>query len=93
MGSTRRKTRSRPETSMPRRSRPHTKGCCERHSRTRDVRELPVASIRGHWDSYYRNIVDAIQGRQELAVTAEQAREVVRVLDAAVESWAAASCH
>jgi scyllo-inositol 2-dehydrogenase (NADP+) len=50
------------------------------------VRESPVATIRGHWDSYYSNIVDAIHGRQELAVTAEQAREVVRVLDAAVQS-------
>jgi scyllo-inositol 2-dehydrogenase (NADP+) len=50
------------------------------------VRETPVATIRGHWDSYYSNIVETIHGREELAVTAEQAREVVRVLDAAVES-------
>jgi scyllo-inositol 2-dehydrogenase (NADP+) len=52
------------------------------------VRESPVATVRGHWDSYYSNIVDVIHGRQELAVTALQAREVVRVLDAAVQSSA-----
>ncbi len=50
------------------------------------TRELPIATVRGHWDSYYRNIVDAIGGRRELSVTAEQAREVVRILDAAVLS-------
>jgi scyllo-inositol 2-dehydrogenase (NADP+) len=48
--------------------------------------ESPVTTVRGHWDSYYRNIVETIQGREELSVTAEQAREVVRVLDAAVQS-------
>jgi scyllo-inositol 2-dehydrogenase (NADP+) len=50
------------------------------------VCEEPVPTIRGHWDSYYRNIAETILGREELAVTAEQAREVVRVLDAAVRS-------
>jgi scyllo-inositol 2-dehydrogenase (NADP+) len=48
--------------------------------------ENRVATVRGHWDSYYRNIADVIGGRAELAVTAEDAREVVRVLDAAVLS-------
>jgi scyllo-inositol 2-dehydrogenase (NADP+) len=48
--------------------------------------EVPVSTVRGHWDSYYRNIAEVIEGRAELAVTAEQAREVVRVLDAAVQS-------
>jgi scyllo-inositol 2-dehydrogenase (NADP+) len=50
------------------------------------IRESPVPTVRGHWDSYYRNIAEAIEGREPLAVTAEQAREVVRVLDAAVQS-------
>ena len=36
------------------------------------------------WDAYYANTADHLQGRTPLAVTAEQAREVVRVLDAAV---------
>jgi predicted dehydrogenase len=48
--------------------------------------EIHVPSVRGHWDSYYRNIAEVIEGRAELAVTAEEAREVVRVLDAAVRS-------
>jgi scyllo-inositol 2-dehydrogenase (NADP+) len=49
-------------------------------------RETQVATTRGHWDSYYRNIAETILGREEVAVTAEQAREVVRVLDAAVQA-------
>ena len=48
--------------------------------------EFTFPTIRGHWDSYYQNIALAIEGREPLAVTAEQAREVVRVLDAAVRS-------
>ena len=39
--------------------------------------------MRGHWDSYYRNIAEYLEGRAPLAVTAEQAREVVRLLEAA----------
>jgi scyllo-inositol 2-dehydrogenase (NADP+) len=50
------------------------------------IRESPVPTVRGHWDSYYRNVAEAIEGREPLAVTAEQAREVVRVLDAAIQS-------
>jgi len=45
-----------------------------------------VDPVRGHWDSYYANIADHLLGRAPLAVTAEQAREVVRVLDAAARS-------
>jgi scyllo-inositol 2-dehydrogenase (NADP+) len=50
------------------------------------LHENRLPSVRGHWDSYYRNVAEAITGRAELAVTAEEAREVVRVLDAAVQS-------
>jgi scyllo-inositol 2-dehydrogenase (NADP+) len=50
------------------------------------VFENRVATVRGHWDSYYQNIALAIEGRAKLAVKAEEAREVVRVLDAAVQS-------
>ena len=53
------------------------------------VVEGPVATVRGHWDSYYANIADHLAGRAPLAVTAEQAREVVRVLDAAGRASAA----
>jgi scyllo-inositol 2-dehydrogenase (NADP+) len=48
--------------------------------------DTPVGTQRSHWDSYYANIADHLEGRAPLAVTAEQAREVVRVLDAAVRS-------
>jgi scyllo-inositol 2-dehydrogenase (NADP+) len=48
--------------------------------------EAPYPTVRGHWDSYYRNIADFLHGRSPLAVTAEQAREVVRLLEAAVQS-------
>lgn len=47
-------------------------------------RRLP--SIRSHWDAYYANIAAHLTRSEPLAVTAEQGREVVRVLEAAVES-------
>ncbi len=53
---------------------------------TEASRESPVATVRAHWDSYYHNIAEVLHGREKLSVTAEQAREVVRVLDAAVQS-------
>jgi scyllo-inositol 2-dehydrogenase (NADP+) len=51
-----------------------------------EVVESRVPSIRAHWDSYYANIAAHLQGREPLAVTAEEGREVVRVLEAAVQS-------
>ena len=51
-----------------------------------EVIESRVATVHGHWDSYYRNIADHLLGRAPLAVTAEQAREVVRLLEAATQS-------
>jgi scyllo-inositol 2-dehydrogenase (NADP+) len=50
------------------------------------VVETRLPTIRAHWDEYYRNIAEHLAGRAPLAVTAEQAREVVRVLDAAALS-------
>jgi scyllo-inositol 2-dehydrogenase (NADP+) len=50
--------------------------------------EEVVPTVRGHWDAYYANVADALLGRAPLAVTAEQAREVVRVLEAAARSAA-----
>jgi scyllo-inositol 2-dehydrogenase (NADP+) len=43
-------------------------------------------TVRGHWDGYYRNIVEHLSAGAPLAVTAEEGREVVRVLEAAVQS-------
>jgi scyllo-inositol 2-dehydrogenase (NADP+) len=45
-----------------------------------------LETIRGHWDSYYSNIADHLLGRAPLTVSAEDGREVVRVLDAANQS-------
>lgn len=51
-----------------------------------EIVETRVPTVRAHWDGYYHNIAEHLAGRQPLAVTAEQAREVVRVLEAAVRS-------
>jgi scyllo-inositol 2-dehydrogenase (NADP+) len=48
--------------------------------------ETVIPTLRGHWDDYYTNIVAALEGRTPLAVTAEQAREVVRILEAATRA-------
>jgi scyllo-inositol 2-dehydrogenase (NADP+) len=48
--------------------------------------EIPFPTVRGHWDSYYNNIADHLLRNAPLEVTAEQAREVVRVLEAATQS-------
>ncbi len=45
-----------------------------------------VPTLRGAWDSYYAGIAAHLIQGAPLPVTAEQAREVVRVLDAAVAS-------
>jgi len=45
--------------------------------------ETELEPVRGSWDAYYANVAEHLLGRAPLAVTAEQAREVVRVLDAA----------
>ncbi|CAN5872308.1 Gfo/Idh/MocA family oxidoreductase [soil metagenome] len=45
-----------------------------------------VETLPGAYQSYYANIYDAIQGRAELAVTAEQATNVIRVIEAAMRS-------
>jgi scyllo-inositol 2-dehydrogenase (NADP+) len=48
--------------------------------------ETPIATYRGSWDAYYANIAEYLAGEAPLAVSAEQGREVVRVLSAAVRS-------
>lgn len=52
------------------------------------VRETIVPTVRGSWDAYYGNIAAHLRANAPLAVTAEQGREVVRVLDAALQSCA-----
>ncbi len=45
-----------------------------------------IPSVRSRWDDYYANIAAHLTRGEPLAVTAEQGREVVRVLDAALRS-------
>ena len=61
-------------------------GILRRSLGSSEVVESRIPSIRAHWDSYYANIAAHLTGREPLAVTAEQAREVVRVLEAATRS-------
>ncbi|WP_422931222.1 Gfo/Idh/MocA family oxidoreductase [Singulisphaera sp. PoT] len=51
-------------------------------------RESRIDTVRGHWDGYYANIAEHLLERVPLIVTAEQGREVVRVLEAADHSAA-----
>ena len=46
----------------------------------------PFETRRGSWDSYYANIAAHLARGEPLAVTAEQASEVVRLLEAATTS-------
>jgi scyllo-inositol 2-dehydrogenase (NADP+) len=55
--------------------------------RTLGAEPTPVPPpVRGGWDAYYANIADHLLRGARLAVTAEEGREVVRVLEAAVIS-------
>jgi scyllo-inositol 2-dehydrogenase (NADP+) len=62
---------------------PAERAILRRSTETGEVVESAVETVRGSWDAYYANIADHLRGRAPLEVTAEQAREVVRVLDAA----------
>ncbi len=48
--------------------------------------DSPLQILRSSWDAYYENIAAHLNGEAPLAVTAEDGREVVRVLEAAVRS-------
>jgi scyllo-inositol 2-dehydrogenase (NADP+) len=65
---------------------PQHQGILRRSGEDGQVVESRVATVRAHWDEYYRNVAEHLAGRSSLAVTAEQAREVVRVLEAATLS-------
>ncbi|HKG20368.1 MAG TPA: oxidoreductase [Blastocatellia bacterium] len=47
-----------------------------------------IETIAGGYDSFYRNIVETIGGRAELAVKPEEARNTIRIIELAVESSA-----
>jgi scyllo-inositol 2-dehydrogenase (NADP+) len=61
-------------------------GILSRATEAGEVVQSRIPSIRAHWDSYYASIAGHLVHGEPLAVTAEQAREVVRVLEAAVRS-------
>jgi scyllo-inositol 2-dehydrogenase (NADP+) len=60
----------------------------ETRLRTSGGEEVTVEKAEGGWDAFYKNVSEHLAGRAPLAVTAEQAREVVRVLEAADRSAA-----
>jgi scyllo-inositol 2-dehydrogenase (NADP+) len=60
---------------------PDARGLVRR--RGQDPTPLPTLWPRPSWDAYYANIARHLTDGEPLAVTAEQAREVVRVLEAA----------
>jgi predicted dehydrogenase len=43
-------------------------------------------TIRGHWMDLYQNVADAINGKGELVVKAEEVRDVLRIIELARES-------
>lgn len=51
-----------------------------------DVSEIVPSEI-GSGQDFYRNLVDVLDGRDELIVRPEQARDVIRILEAAERSW------
>jgi scyllo-inositol 2-dehydrogenase (NADP+) len=48
--------------------------------------EGKVETIAGCYQAFYHNIVDAIGGRQEIAVRPEEARNTIRIIELAIES-------
>ncbi len=65
---------------------PQHEGILRRAGDSGETVETRVATVHAHWDGFYRNIADHLGGGTPLAVTAEEAREVVRVLEAASRS-------
>jgi scyllo-inositol 2-dehydrogenase (NADP+) len=51
----------------------------------KEVREK-IKSVPGNYNAYYDNIYSAIRGKEELAVKAKEARDVIRIIEAAFES-------
>ncbi len=48
--------------------------------------DMVLETIPGRWRNYYENIADVLLNGADLAVTAEEAAEVVRVVEAAMQS-------
>ncbi len=52
----------------------------------KDVNERIVSEV-GSCEDFYQNIVAAIRGEEALFITPEQARDVIRILELAEQSW------
>jgi hypothetical protein len=50
------------------------------------LEELPLPKVETSWTSYYRNIMDTIDGKAELIVTIPSVRRVLRLIEACFES-------
>lgn len=50
------------------------------------LEELPLPEVETSWASYYRNILDTIDGKADLIVTIPSVRRVLRVIEACFES-------
>ena len=50
------------------------------------LEELPLPDVDVSWSSYYRNILDTIDGKTELIVTIPSVRRVLEVIEACFES-------
>ena len=48
--------------------------------------EEPLPDVKTDWSDYYRNLLDAIDGKAELIVRPEQCLRVMRVIDLAFQS-------
>lgn len=48
--------------------------------------EFPLPKVKSEWTDYYENVLAAIEGKEALLVTPEQALRVMKVVDAAFES-------
>ncbi|MGO1243820.1 MAG: Gfo/Idh/MocA family oxidoreductase [Sphingobacterium sp.] len=46
-----------------------------------------ITSERGSGQDFYNNLVDTLQGNSSLLITASQARDVIRILEASEQSW------
>ncbi|MBD1434424.1 Gfo/Idh/MocA family oxidoreductase [Sphingobacterium sp. DN00404] len=51
-----------------------------------DVRET-IPSEKGTGQDFYQNLVEVLDGDAELLITPQQARDVIRILEAAEQSW------
>lgn len=50
------------------------------------TKEMPLPQVDMHWSDYYRNVMAAIDGKEELIVKPAEVLRVLKVLDAIFES-------